>query len=87
MTRILRAAAVLALLGAGLAACDGGRNNKSVEVTLPPAPPAAAPLEDQFGVGFGAAFRASNNTDPRDPAEGDLVPVSFTTDPVPIPES
>lgn len=86
MMRILRAATALAILGAGLAACDRG-GGKSVRVAPPNEPPAATPIEDRFGVAFGAAFRAPNNSDPRDPAEGDLIPVSFTTDPLPIPES
>lgn len=85
--RILSAVTALAILGAGLAACDGGGGGKSTKVTPPPEPPAAAPLEDQFGLAFGTAFRAASNTDPKDPGEGDLIPVSFTTDPVPIPEN
>jgi hypothetical protein len=45
-----------------------------------------------FGLGFGATFRIGAGTtppgltvDPRDPAATDVFPISFTTDPVPVP--
>ena len=40
--------------------------------------------EDQFGVRFGTAFRADNNSEPYSPADGDIAAVSFTTEPVDI---
>ena len=85
MTRILRTAAVLALIAGGLAACDSGSSNTAVDVTPPAPPPVSAPVEDSLGVAFGVAFRANPNTDPRDPGEADIIPVSFTTEPVAIP--
>ena len=42
-------------------------------------------LEDTFGAGFGQAFRAAPNSDPRDPAAGDVVPADLTRDATPIP--
>lgn len=83
---LLRSAAAAALT-ASLAACDsgGGGGGGGGTPPTPPAPPAPARIEDGFGPQFGAAFRADANSNPRDPAAGDLVPVSFTTDPVNIP--
>ena len=82
MTRILLTTATIAMLGLALSACGGG--GKSMNVVV--APPAAAPFEDQFGAsGFGVGFRAGANTDPRDIAPGDIIPLSLTADPVSLP--
>jgi hypothetical protein len=85
----MRTTALALLIGAGVAACDGGDDGGGEVIVAPPppAPPPTAPtrLEDQFGANFGTAFRAAANTDPRDPQPGDLVGVSFTTDPIPVP--
>jgi ABC-type glycerol-3-phosphate transport system substrate-binding protein len=86
MTRILIKAAALVALAGGLAACGGGGGGGGDAVVVtPPPPPAATAFEDQFGLGFGATYRLAANTDPRDPSPGDLIAVSFTTDPVPVP--
>lgn len=37
--------------------------------------------EDRFGKGFGKAFRAAPNSEPMNVVEGDVVPVSPTTEP------
>jgi hypothetical protein len=85
MKRFLLHSAAAAALTASLAACGGGGGSDGgTTVTPPPAPPTPVRLEDQFGAQFGAMFRAAANTDPRDPAPGDLIPISFTTDPVNI---
>lgn len=68
-----------------LAACgDGNQSTVTPPVTPPPVvvPPPAPKLEDQFGTNFGIAYRADPNTDAKDPAPGDIVPLSLTTDPV-----
>lgn len=82
VTRMLRAASALALVA--LAACGSGGGGDGDNA--PPAPPAIVapppPQENQFGANFGAAFRADPTSTPRDPADGDIVPLSFTTDPV-----
>lgn len=70
-----------AMLVGGLAAC--GNNNTPSSITQPPPMPAAK-LEDQFGAGFGVAYRADPNTDPKDPMASDIIPLSLTTDPVAI---
>lgn len=54
-----------------------------------PVPPDPGPVvtvkqEDQFGVKFGTAFRADNNSEPYSPADGDIVAISLTTEPVDI---
>ena len=81
---LLHSAAAAALL-ASLAACGGGGGSDGDTTVTPPAPPTPVRLEDQFGAQFGATFRTAPNSDPRDPAPGDLIPISFTTDPVNLP--
>lgn len=79
--RICRLAIIL-LPAVGLAAC-GGSNNSA----MAPAPPVVvtpAPQENAFGANFGAAFRASENAAPVTPADGDIVPLSLTTDPAKV---
>ena len=82
MAKLLRNVTAVALMGAGLAACGSGKK------TAPPPPvvvvPPAAKLEDGFGANFGIAYRADPNTDAKDPAAGDIVPLSLTTDPTTI---
>ena len=74
--------AAAAMLAGGLAAC-GGDNNQAA--TTPPPVVPAAKLEDQFGANFGVAYRADPNTDPaKNPVDGDIIPLSLTTDPVAI---
>ena len=85
MKQFLLRSAAAAALTASLAACGGGGGSDGGTTVTPPAPPTAVKLEDQFGAQFGATFRMAANTDPRDPAPGDLIPISFTTDPVNIP--
>ncbi len=82
-TVFLSRAGVAAALAAGLSACGGGSDGGGnvVNPPNPPAPPAAK-FEDQFGAGFGAAYRVASNADPVEPSPGDLIPLSLTTDPV-----
>lgn len=68
-----------------LAACGSGGGDGGATVVTPAPPAAPAPLEDMFGLGFGATFRLAGGGDAREPATGDLNPVSFTTDPIPVP--
>ena len=69
-------------LGAATAACNSG------VTTAPPTGGGVvvptARQEDQFGVQFGTAFRADNNSEPYNPADGDIVAISLTTEPVNI---
>lgn len=80
--RIFRAALVLLATGT-LAACGGSDNN----ATAPAPPPvvlAPAPQENAFGANFGTAFRAAETAPPVTPADGDIVPLSLTTDPIKV---
>lgn len=74
-----------ALLAGGLAlsvsAC--GSNNSSSSQTTPPTVTTTA-QEDKFGTAFGTDFRASNNSEPANVSDGDVVAVSLTTEPVNI---
>jgi hypothetical protein len=71
--------AALALVAAGLAACGGGGGGHAVINT-----PAPAKLEDGFGAGFGALFRAAPNTEAARPQPGDLKAVDPTASPTPL---
>lgn len=89
MKRLLLKFAMTAVVVVSLAAC--GKSNKRDEVVVaPPAsapappPPVGATALESISAAFAAFFRASSDTEPRDPAEGDLPPVSFTTEPVDI---
>ncbi len=80
MSRILHRAILVTALGSGLAAC--GSNNSSSPAPPAPPPVVVAPQENQFGAAFGVAFRASPTSTPVSPVDGDIVPLSLTTNPV-----
>lgn len=63
-----------------LAACGGGAD----DTTPPPPPPTTVAQEDSVGVVFGTAFRADPNSPPIEPKDGDIIPLSLTTEPVDI---
>lgn len=68
----------MALIGATLAGCGNSVDDDTPPMMVQPR------QEDQFGANFGAAFRADANSEPRTPADGDIVPVSLTAEPVTI---
>lgn len=74
-----------ALLAGGLAISASACSNHSSDSsqTTPPAGTTTA-QEDKFGTGFGIDFRASNNSEPANVSDGDIVSVSSTTEPVNI---
>jgi hypothetical protein len=72
---------VFALL---LAACGGGGGGGSDQPGNQPPTVVTTAQEDKFGSGFGAAFRAPPNSEPFNVSDGDLVPVSLTTEPIDI---
>lgn len=81
MTKHIVRAALL-LLGTGmLAACSGSDNNAGAPAP-PPVVVAPTPQENAFGANFGTAFRAAETAPPVTPADGDIVPLSLTTEPV-----
>lgn len=90
MKRLLIKLAMTTAVVVPLAACGDSDRMDDVVVTPPPtstpAPPpaiATAALES-LGAGFAVLFRTDANTEPRDPTEGDLAAISFTTEPAEI---
>ncbi|MEO6359186.1 MAG: hypothetical protein ABIO43_01255 [Sphingomicrobium sp.] len=80
---IIRRGSVPLALTLSLAACGGGGGNGSDKPGDPPTVITTA-QEDRFGVAFGTAFRAPLNGEPVPVNDGDLVPVSLTTEPIDI---
>ncbi len=80
----LKVAAVLAV-ALTLSACG---NSRSRDTGAAPTPPPGAVVvtrqEDTFGTAFGNLFRANANSEPASVSDGDLVAVSFTTEPATI---
>lgn len=69
------------LIPLAMAACSDRGDNATA--TPPPGPPpAAASIQSQIGASFAAFFDASNTSDPKDPAESDVPPLSLTTEPI-----
>ena len=85
MPRVVVAARLLAGLalvaGVSLSACGQKRDGDPLVLD---AKSDAGRVEDRFGDGFGEAFRAEPNTEPRNVVDSDVKPVSLTTEPVPI---
>lgn len=71
----------LALIGGSLSSCD--KKSESDLLMIEPKNEMGA-KEDKFGKGFGTAMNADPNSEPREVQEGDLAPVSLTTEPVAI---
>jgi hypothetical protein len=70
---------LLASAAVTLAACGGG-GGRSVST----APVVAPSLESMFGAGFNTDFSASPNSQPAVPVSGDIIPLSLTTQPIPL---
>lgn len=62
-----------------LAACGSGSGN--TVPPPPPPPPTTVVQEDTFGAVFGMAFRTDTNGTPIEPKDGDIIPLSQTTEP------
>ncbi len=71
------ATGVLAL--AALSACSKAPGGTALS------PPPATPIEDNFGTGFGQAFRAAPNSTPMTPSTADVVPVNPSGQPLRLP--
>jgi hypothetical protein len=78
MTRSKLLFVATGLAALALASCGGGKGGMAVTTPPPTAPPR---LEDQFGAGFGMAFRQDRNTEPADPAAADIEAVTLTAEP------
>ena len=66
-----------------LVACGGGGGGGGDNPPSPP-PTTTTAQEDTFGVAFGLAFRADANSEPIEPKDGDIIPLSLTTEPTEI---
>lgn len=64
-----------------LSACG---NKSEDDFSVPASRAESGRVEDQFGKGFGKAFRANPNSEPANVAQGDVIPVSRTAEPVDI---
>lgn len=82
MKNAMRNVMISSSLAAALAACGGPGGGRDT----PPAPPTVVTTsqEDKFGVKFGENFRAPANSEPASVGDGDIVPVSWTTEPIDI---
>ena len=83
-TQLLLQASAVSLLVTGLSACGDGNGSNTPTPTPTPGQTGTARQEDQFGIAFGNAFRAAPDGEPSPVADGDLVAVSLTTEPVTI---
>ena len=68
------------LVGASVVACER-KPNDDASVANPFAQKSTR-TEDQFGKGFGRAFRADPKSQPAPVKKGDVVPVSYSAEPV-----
>jgi hypothetical protein len=84
LSKKLRVAGSLLLVSVGLAAC--GSQNTNIQAPAPVTVVTPAPAATPFGTQFAAqSFPPSFILDPVEPMAGGLAPISFTTDPVPVP--
>ena len=69
-----------------LAACGGGGGSGGGggDTVITPPVVVTTAQEDKFGIPFGMDFRAAMNSDPASVSDGDIVPVSLSTEPIDI---
>ena len=68
-----------------LAACGGGGGSSGGgDTVITPPVVVTTAQEDKFGIPFGMDFRAAMNSDPASVSDGDIVPVSLSTEPIDI---
>lgn len=81
--KLLIGASLLALAGCG----GGGDDSGGGLFPTPPVViiPGQGTLENMFGTGFGALFRAEANSDPADPKDSDVIALTLLVDAVPVP--
>ena len=70
---------LILIAATSLGACN--RRSADDVVANDPFAKAGERQEDRFGKGFGKAYRAAPNSEPMNVVEGDVVPVSPTTEP------
>lgn len=93
MKRRLILLAVAAAVIAPLVALGGGGSDDRADLIVvtsptrlfqpPPVRSSSRPLES-LGAGAAAIYRTPANAEPRDPVEGDIVPIDFTAEPVEV---
>jgi len=69
-------------VGASLAACQKKAHDDVADFGVTGS--ASARPEDQFGKGFGKAFRAPSNAEPANVSDNDVAPASRTDEPVQV---
>ncbi len=74
---------LILLSGASLSGCNRNSGGDAPE-NDPFAARPSGKLEDQFGKGFAKAARAKPNSEPQTVDKNELVPVSYTAEPIPI---
>lgn len=88
MRRMLIRLAMTAAVVVPLTACGDSDKMDDVGAAPPPSatpPPAPATAAvETLGAGFAGIFRSNSESEPRDAADGDIVAVSFTTEPAEI---
>lgn len=75
----MRLAAAALVMAAGISACSKASNVTALS------PPPGVPIEDNFGPGFGQAFRAAPNSVPVNPSASGVVPVNPAGQPFQVP--
>ena len=71
---------LMLLTGTSLAGCS--RTDSDDVPVGDPLAATAERSEDRFGKGFGKAFRADPNSEPRIVSDNDMAPVSMTAEPI-----
>ena len=67
-----------------LAACGGGGGSSGGDTVIAPPVVVTTAQEDKFGIPFGMDFRAAMDSEPASVSDGDIVPVSLSTEPIDI---
>ncbi len=81
---VAKATTILGLVliaGGSLSACNKKSENEPLMIE---SGRESGTTNSKFGKEFGSAFNADPNSEPRNVQEGDLAPVSLTTEPVAI---
>ena len=80
-TKIATFLGIMLIIGGSLSACGKNSDSDPLEIA---ASTERGGMDDQFGKGFGKAFRADPNSEPRTVDETDVKPLSLTTEPIAI---
>lgn len=81
---VAKATTILGLIliaGGSLSACNKKSGSESLTIERGRD---SATIDNKFGKGFGTAFNADPNSEPRNVQDGDVAPVSLTTEPAAV---